>query len=63
MTQLREPSQFVRDVAHRPRGQQGRPVLAQGEMASGILEHVARLSEPYAAGFRIEDGIGQLDLA
>ena len=45
-----------------PRSQQGRPMLAEGEVAQEILERFQRLSEPFGTTVRIEDGIGRLEL-
>ncbi len=38
----------------RPRGQRGRPALAQGETAGKILERLRRLSEPFGTKLDIE---------
>lgn len=45
-----------------PRPQQGRPVLASGELAVKILQDVQRLSAPYGTQVRIEDGVGVVEL-
>ena len=42
----------------RPRSQRGRPVLAQGEVASQVLELFQRLSQPLGTVVDIEDGVG-----
>ncbi|MEE8442352.1 MAG: CapA family protein [Dehalococcoidia bacterium] len=44
------------------RSQQGRPMLAEGEVAQEILERFQRLSEPFGTRVRIEDGVGSLEL-
>ena len=41
-----------------PRSRNGRPVLASGEVATGALERLARLSEPYGTRIEIENGTG-----
>jgi poly-gamma-glutamate synthesis protein (capsule biosynthesis protein) len=42
----------------RPRGQRGRPVLANGEMAAKVIERVDRLSRPYGVAVAQRDGTG-----
>ena len=42
----------------RPRGQCGRPVLAEGELAAKIIARVDRLSRPYGVTVCDRDGIG-----
>ena len=42
----------------RPRGQRGRPVLADAAVAARIIERVNRLSKPYGVEVRNRDGIG-----
>ena len=42
----------------RPRGQRGRPVLANGEMAAKIIARVDRLSAPYGVTVTDRDGVG-----
>jgi poly-gamma-glutamate synthesis protein (capsule biosynthesis protein) len=42
----------------RPRGQRGRPVLAQRETADSIIARVGRLSAPYGVTVTNRDGVG-----
>jgi poly-gamma-glutamate synthesis protein (capsule biosynthesis protein) len=42
----------------RPRGQRGRPVLADGEMAAKVIARVDRLSRPYGVTAANRDGVG-----
>ena len=42
----------------RPRGQRGRPVLANGEMGAKIIERVGRLSQPYGVTIVNRNGVG-----
>ena len=42
----------------RPRGQRGRPVLADATMAERIIARVDRLSRPYGATVHNRDGVG-----
>jgi len=42
----------------RPRGQRGRPVLANGDLAAKIIERVDTLSRPYGVNVKNHDGIG-----
>jgi poly-gamma-glutamate capsule biosynthesis protein CapA/YwtB (metallophosphatase superfamily) len=42
----------------RPRGQRGRPLLANGEMAAKIIERVDRLSRPYGVTVAHRGGTG-----
>ena len=42
----------------RPRGQRGRPVLANAEMAAKIIARVDRLSAPYGVTVTDRDGVG-----
>ncbi len=44
------------------RPEQGRPILARGEMATKILEDVRRLSAPYGTEVRIEGEVGSVVL-
>ena len=45
-----------------PRSQQGRPMMAEGDVAQEILERFQRLSEPFGTTIRIDDGVGTLQL-
>jgi len=45
-----------------PRPQQGRPLLAHGELAVKILEDMQRLSAPYGTKIQIKDEVGMVDL-
>ena len=42
----------------RPRGQRGRPVLANGELGAKIIERIDRLSRPYGVSLQNRDGTG-----
>ena len=42
----------------RPRGQRGRPVLANGETAAKIIARVDALSRPYGVTVNNRDGTG-----
>ena len=47
------------DVGYgKPRWQQGRPVLADGEVAQEILERYQRLSKPFGTRVDIADNVG-----
>jgi poly-gamma-glutamate synthesis protein (capsule biosynthesis protein) len=46
-----------------PRSQQGRPMMAEGDVAQEILERFQRLSEPFGTAIRIDDGVGTLQLS
>jgi poly-gamma-glutamate synthesis protein (capsule biosynthesis protein) len=46
----------------RPRGQRGRPVLADAVMAARVIERVARLSKPYGVEVRNRGNIGIVTL-
>jgi len=41
-----------------PRSQRGRPMLAEPEEATQILETLKKLSEPYGTKIRVEEGVG-----
>jgi poly-gamma-glutamate capsule biosynthesis protein CapA/YwtB (metallophosphatase superfamily) len=47
----------------RPRAQRGRPLLAEGEVASRVIERVSRLSNRYGTQVSNRDGIGIIDIA
>ena len=44
----------------RPRGQRGRPVLADSEVARSVLERFQRLSKGYGTDVKIKDGVGAI---
>lgn len=46
----------------KPRSQRGRPMLADAEMSSKIIEIMSGLSEPYGTTIHEEDGVGVVDL-
>jgi len=46
----------------RPRPQRGRPVLAEGEVASRVIERVTRLSQRYGTTITNRDGIGVIEI-
>jgi poly-gamma-glutamate capsule biosynthesis protein CapA/YwtB (metallophosphatase superfamily) len=46
----------------RPRPQRGRPVLADGEVATRVIERVIRLSRRYGTKISNRDGIGVIEL-
>ncbi len=51
------------DVGYgKPRWQQGRPMLAEGEVAQEILERYRRLSKPFGTQVQIEGGLGYVRL-
>lgn len=45
-----------------PRPQQGRPLLARGELAVKILEDLQRLSAPYGTRIRIDGEVGAVEV-
>jgi len=45
-----------------PDYERGTPMLARGEEAREILEHIAALSRPYGTALTIEDGVGRVAL-
>ncbi|MFL6193278.1 MAG: CapA family protein [Thermoanaerobaculia bacterium] len=45
-----------------PLWERGIPMLARGDEAKEILEHIAALSKPYGTAMRIEDGVGRIEL-
>jgi poly-gamma-glutamate synthesis protein (capsule biosynthesis protein) len=56
---LREIRIFPVDVGYgKPRWQQGRPVLADGEVAQEILERYQRLSKPFGTNVSIDGNVG-----
>jgi poly-gamma-glutamate synthesis protein (capsule biosynthesis protein) len=56
---LREIRIYPVDVGYgKPRWQQGRPVLAEGEVAQEILERYQRLSKPFGTRVDIDDNVG-----
>ena len=56
---LREIRIFPVDVGYgKPRWQQGRPVLADGEVAQEILERYQRLSKPFGTHVDIDGNVG-----
>ena len=46
-----------------PRTVRGRPLLAEGALATKILGDVERLSAPYGTRLSVRDGVGYVDLA
>jgi poly-gamma-glutamate capsule biosynthesis protein CapA/YwtB (metallophosphatase superfamily) len=46
----------------RPRPQRGRPLLAQGEAASRVIDRVTRLSQRYGTKITNHDGVGVIEL-
>ena len=42
----------------KPRWQQGRPVLAEGDVAQEILERYQRLSKPFGTRVKIKGDMG-----
>ncbi len=51
------------DQGHgRPRGQRGRPVLADGVVGERILSRLQRLSERYGTQVRVQDGVGVISV-
>jgi poly-gamma-glutamate synthesis protein (capsule biosynthesis protein) len=47
------------DVGYgKPRWQQGRPMLAEGEVAQEILERYQRLSKPFGTQVDIRENVG-----
>lgn len=42
----------------KPRSQRGRPMLAEGDEASEILERVKTLSQPYGTTIQVEEEVG-----
>jgi poly-gamma-glutamate synthesis protein (capsule biosynthesis protein) len=46
----------------RPRPQRGRPVLAEGKVASRVLERITRLSMRYGTKIKRREGIGVIEL-
>ncbi|HEX2474484.1 MAG TPA: CapA family protein, partial [Lacipirellulaceae bacterium] len=46
----------------RPRPQRGRPLLAEGEVASRVIERVTRLSRRYGTKISNRDGVGIIEL-
>lgn len=60
---LREIKIFPIDQGFgRPRPQRGRPVLAEGEVASRVIERVTRLSLRYGTKITNRDGVGVIEL-
>jgi poly-gamma-glutamate synthesis protein (capsule biosynthesis protein) len=56
---LREIRIFPVDVGYgKPRWQQGRPILADGEVAQEILERYQRLSKPFGTNVNIDGNVG-----
>ncbi|MBI4529269.1 MAG: CapA family protein [Deltaproteobacteria bacterium] len=56
---LSEVKIYPIDQGHgRPRGQRGRPVLAEGDVARRVLERVQRLSRIHGTEVAIKDGAG-----
>ena len=51
------------DLGHgRPRSQRGRPVMADSEVGSRVLDRMKCLSEPFGTNIRIEDNRGVISL-
>ncbi len=46
----------------RPRGERGRPVLADASAARRILERLARLSEPFGTKITVDGTVGRVEL-
>jgi len=46
----------------KPRSQRGRPMLANPELATKILEIIKSLSEPYGTRIEIVDNVGIVQL-
>jgi poly-gamma-glutamate synthesis protein (capsule biosynthesis protein) len=46
----------------KPRSQRGRPLLAQGEEASGIIKRLSELSERYGTKIEFDKGVGTVKL-
>ena len=46
----------------RPRPQRGRPLLAEGEVASRVIERVTRLSRRYGTKVSTRNGVGVIEL-
>jgi poly-gamma-glutamate synthesis protein (capsule biosynthesis protein) len=46
----------------RPRPQRGRPLLAEGEVASRVIERVTRLSRRYGTKISNRDSVGVIEL-
>jgi poly-gamma-glutamate synthesis protein (capsule biosynthesis protein) len=60
---LKEIRIYPVDVGYgKPRWQQGRPMLAEGEVASEILERYQRLSKPFGTTVQIDGTIGYVRL-
>ena len=56
---LKEIRIFPVDLGYgKPRWQQGRPVLAEGDVAQEILERYQRLSKPFGTRVKIKDDMG-----
>ncbi|MBI2165710.1 MAG: CapA family protein [Chloroflexi bacterium] len=56
---LQEVRLYIADQGYgQPRSRNGRPVLADEEMARRALERVARLSKPFGTEIKIADGVG-----
>ena len=60
---LKEIRIYPVDVGYqKPRWQQGRPMLAEGEVAAEILERYQRLSKPFGVDVKIEGNVGYVRL-
>jgi poly-gamma-glutamate synthesis protein (capsule biosynthesis protein) len=60
---LKEIRIYPVDVGYgRPRWQQGRPMLAEGDVAQEILQRYQRLSKPFGTQVAIEGDLGYVRL-
>jgi poly-gamma-glutamate synthesis protein (capsule biosynthesis protein) len=60
---LKEIRIYPVDVGYgKPRWQQGRPMLAEGEVAQEILERYQRLSKPFGTQVQIDGNVGYVRL-
>ena len=63
MKELKEIKIFPIDQGFgRARPQRGRPLLAEGEVASRVIERVTRLSRRYGTKISNRDGVGVIEL-
>jgi hypothetical protein len=62
--QFSEARLYPIDLGHgRPRGQRGRPLLADKIVGERVLARLQRLSRRYGTEVKIEDGVGIINVA
>lgn len=47
----------------KPRSQRGRPIIAEGEEAAGIIQRLSKLSERYGTRIEFSKGLGEIKLS